>query len=134
MKKVSSNITFEKIISLNSKFVKSAELRLVFLYSFFSLPIIFQIFSISYEIIAFFLYLKNKPINFDPKVAPNSQNLPEIIKLNFAINLITKKLMSKKKSVIGDNPLFHKLDEIEGVDIDTQLDFEFAEYLHKKYF
>ena len=81
-----------------------------------------------------FLYLKNKPINFDPKVAPNSQNLPEIIKLNFAINLITKKLMSKKKSVIGDNPLFHKLDEIEGVDIDTQLDFEFAEYLHKKYF
>tara|TARA_Y100000992_G_C21166497_1_gene443773 strand:+ start:117 stop:467 length:351 start_codon:yes stop_codon:yes gene_type:complete len=30
------------------------------LYSFFSLPIIFQIFSISYEIIAFFLYLKNK--------------------------------------------------------------------------
>jgi len=31
-----------------------------FLYSIFSLPIIFQIFSISYEIIAFFLYLKNK--------------------------------------------------------------------------
>ena len=30
------------------------------LYSLFSLPIIFQIFSISYEIIAFFLYLKNK--------------------------------------------------------------------------
>ena len=31
-----------------------------FLYKFFKLPIIFQIFSISYEIIAFFLYLKNK--------------------------------------------------------------------------
>ena len=31
-----------------------------FLYSIFSLPIIFQIFSIGYEIIAFFLYLKNK--------------------------------------------------------------------------
>ena len=30
------------------------------MYSIFSLPIIFQIFSISYEIIAFFLYLKNK--------------------------------------------------------------------------
>ena len=30
------------------------------LYSIFSLPIIFQIFSISYEVIAFFLYLKNK--------------------------------------------------------------------------
>ena len=31
-----------------------------FLYQFFKLPIIFQIFSISYEIIAYFLYLKNK--------------------------------------------------------------------------
>ena len=31
-----------------------------FLYSIFRLPVIFQIFSLSYEVIAFFLYLKNK--------------------------------------------------------------------------
>ena len=31
-----------------------------FLYIFFRLPVIFQIFLIGYEIIAFFLYLKNK--------------------------------------------------------------------------
>ena len=31
-----------------------------FLYSFFKLPIIFTIFKYGYEIIAFFLYLKNK--------------------------------------------------------------------------
>ena len=31
-----------------------------FLYSFFRLPVIFQIFSAGYEVIAFFLYLKNK--------------------------------------------------------------------------
>ena len=31
-----------------------------FLYSFFKLPIIFNLFSFFYEIIAFFLYLKNK--------------------------------------------------------------------------
>ena len=30
------------------------------MYSIFSLPIIFQIFSVGYEIIAFFLYLKNR--------------------------------------------------------------------------
>ena len=30
-----------------------------FLYNFFKLPIIFTIFSFSYEIIAFFLYIKN---------------------------------------------------------------------------
>ena len=31
-----------------------------FLYTFFKLPIIFTLFSLSYEIVAFFLYLKNK--------------------------------------------------------------------------
>ena len=31
-----------------------------FLYSFFKLPVIFTIFKYGYEIIAFFLYLKNK--------------------------------------------------------------------------
>ena len=31
-----------------------------FLYYFFKIPIIFQLFSIGYEIIAYFLYLKNK--------------------------------------------------------------------------
>ena len=31
-----------------------------FLYNFFKLPIIFNLFSLFYEIVAFFLYLKNK--------------------------------------------------------------------------
>ena len=31
-----------------------------FLYNFFKLPIIFNLFSLFYEVIAFFLYLKNK--------------------------------------------------------------------------
>ena len=31
-----------------------------FLYNFFRLPIIFSIFSVVYEIVAFFLYLKNR--------------------------------------------------------------------------
>ena len=81
-----------------------------------------------------FLYLNNKALNFNPKKAPNSQNLPNIVKLNFAINIIPKKTMMKKKSVIGNKPKFFKLDEIEGFDIDTELDFEFAEFLHRKLF
>jgi len=31
-----------------------------FLYNFFKLPIIFNLFSMGYEVVAFFLYLKNK--------------------------------------------------------------------------
>ncbi len=81
-----------------------------------------------------FLYLNNKALNFNPNKAPNSQDLPNVIKLNFAINLIVRKRMLKKKSLIGNKPKFFKLDEIEGLDIDTQHDFEFAEHLHKKLF
>ena len=42
--------------------------------------------------------------------------------------------MQKKKSIIGDKPILYKLDEIEGFDIDTLYDFEYAEYLHKRLF
>ena len=53
----------------NDRIIEGAEAFLVlwkkipkykFLYKFFKLPIIFNLFSIVYEIMAFFLYLKNK--------------------------------------------------------------------------
>ena len=53
----------------NEKVIEGAEAFLAlwkkmpkykFLYNFFKLPIIFSIFSFVYEIVAFFLYLKNK--------------------------------------------------------------------------
>ena len=53
----------------NGKIIEGAEAFLYvwkkipkykFLYKFFKLPIIFQIFNFTYEIIAYFLYLKNK--------------------------------------------------------------------------
>ena len=53
----------------NEKVIEGAEAFLMlwkrmpkykFLYNFFKLPIIFSLFSIVYEIVAFFLYLKNK--------------------------------------------------------------------------
>ena len=74
-----------------------------------------------------------KIINFEPTKSPNSQNLPDVVKLNFAVNILSTELMFKKKSLIGDNPFFFKLDQIEGFDINTNYDFEFAEFLFKKY-
>ena len=53
----------------NGKIIQGAEAFLYvwkkipkykFLYTFFKLPIVFTIFKIGYEIIAYFLYLKNK--------------------------------------------------------------------------
>ena len=80
-----------------------------------------------------FLFLKNTPINFRLDKAPNSQNLPDIVKLNFAISILKTKFMSRKKTLIGNKPYFYKLDQIEGHDINTPYEFEFAKYLFKKY-
>ena len=56
-------------VKQDEKIIQGAEAFLIlwkkipkykFLYNFFKLPIIYNIFSIGYEIVAYFLYLKNK--------------------------------------------------------------------------
>tara|TARA_Y100000389_G_scaffold197281_1_gene231568 strand:+ start:11762 stop:12424 length:663 start_codon:yes stop_codon:yes gene_type:complete len=79
-----------------------------------------------------FLFLNKKSINFDSDKAPNSQNLPNIYRLNFSINILPRKTMIEKMSVVGKNPYFLPLDEIEGFDIDTNFQFDYANHLHKK--
>ena len=76
-----------------------------------------------------FLFKKKKPINFNPTKTPNSQNLPDIVKLNFAINILLTKQMHKTKTLIGKKPYFYKLNQVEGYDINTPLEFSFAEHL-----
>ena len=78
-----------------------------------------------------FLFLKNKPLNFNPNKSPNSQNLPNIVKLNFAINILSTNYMKKNKTIIGNKPFFYNLDQIEGHDVNTEYEFKFAEYLFK---
>ena len=78
-----------------------------------------------------FLFVKDKPINFDLTKAPNSQDLPNTFKLNFAINILLTEQMFKTKTLVGKKPYFYKLDEVEGYDINTPLEFQFAEHLFK---
>ena len=77
------------------------------------------------------MWLDNKPLNYDPTNAPNTQDLPDILKLTYGINIISRENMIKFRNVIGNKPAFYVL-EGEIVDIDTPLDFEFAAHLYKK--
>jgi len=79
-----------------------------------------------------FLYLDGKALNYDPADQPRSQDLPNIVALNFAISILSKESMIKNKNIIGKKPVFYKLNEVESVDIDTPLDFFIAENLYKK--
>ncbi len=78
-----------------------------------------------------FLWENNKPLNYDPKNQPRSQDLPDIVALNFAISIIPRELMIERRNIIGNNPYFYKLDDIRSLDIDTRLDFYLAEKLRE---
>lgn len=78
------------------------------------------------------LWLNGKPLNYSIDESPNSQDLPDIYSINYGISIISKLDMSKYKNVVTETPKFVVLDEIEGVDIDTELDFQVAEILYKK--
>ena len=79
-----------------------------------------------------FLWLDGEPINYDINKTPKSQDLPNIVSLNFAITLIKRDVMIDRGNVIGYNPHFLTLEREESLDVDEQIDFDFAEFLYIK--
>lgn len=79
-----------------------------------------------------FMFLDNKPVNYDLKNQPRSQDLPDYYALNFAINIISREKMIECKNVVGEKPWIYGIDEIEATDIDNPIDFDFSEFVFSK--
>ncbi len=79
-----------------------------------------------------FMWLEGRPLNYEMGMAPNSQNLPDVLSITFGASIISRSQMIETSNVVGSKPYFHRLDEVEAVDIDTPLEFEFAEFLFEK--
>lgn len=79
-----------------------------------------------------FMFLDNKPLNYDISNQPRSQDLPNIYALNFAFSILKKNDMIKYKNVVGLRPYMFELSEVESVDIDTEFDFEIAEFFYNR--
>lgn len=75
---------------------------------------------------------KKETLNYDLYKMPRSQDLPDIVALNFAINIVPTHQMIEQKSIVGKNPILFLLDEVQSLDIDNEIDFEFAEFLYHK--
>ena len=72
------------------------------------------------------------PINYDINVTPKSQDLPDIVSLNFAISIIQKQSMIERKNLVGYKPYFIELDKVESIDIDEINDFKIAEVMYRE--
>lgn len=79
-----------------------------------------------------FLWNEHGPINYNVAVTPKSQDLPDIVSLNFAITIISKHVMLERKNVVGHAPKFFYLDKVEALDIDDLIDFKVAELMYQE--
>tara|TARA_X000000950_G_scaffold28172_1_gene30360 strand:+ start:3367 stop:4047 length:681 start_codon:yes stop_codon:yes gene_type:complete len=84
----------------------------------------------SCELVKGHLWLDGEPINYSLENVPNSQDLPDIKKLNYGISIINRQVMIDRKGLVGFNPDFIILNEIESFDIDEMETFNTAEVLY----
>lgn len=79
-----------------------------------------------------FLWRGDGPLNFSLDRHPKSQELTDIQAINFGLCLIPRKTLVKYRTIIGPNPKIYTVSHIEGLDIDTPLDFFLAEQVYNK--
>lgn len=79
-----------------------------------------------------FMWLCGKPVNYDPLNAPNSQDLPDVVALNFGATVTSREDLVRNRNIIGKHPRFVLTSDIEAIDIDTPLDFYIAEQIYHR--
>ena len=76
-------------------------------------------------------WFNNKPVNYKPKILPRSQDAKPIIKETTGLYGIKKKSLKKFRCRIGKKPFLYEISEQESIDLDTNEDFKFLNYLLK---
>lgn len=78
-----------------------------------------------------YMWMNGKPLNYDMKNIPRSQDLAPIYMETGAFFIFRKEVFTKLGQRIGNKPYIHVVDQFEAVDIDTAEDFAFAEAVAK---
>ena len=74
-----------------------------------------------------------RPINHNPAILLQTQDLPPIFEENSCLYIFTKKILLEKHNRIGERPIMFKIDAAEAWDIDNELDFAITDFLMGKY-
>ena len=75
-----------------------------------------------------FFWMKNKPINYKPKILPRSQDLTPITVETTGLYGIKRGALLKYKCRIGIKPIFFEVSDEESLDIDNSKDLKFLRY------
>jgi len=77
---------------------------------------------------------QTRAINHDPSILLRTQDLPPVYEENSCLYIFTRSTLETRQNRIGERPLMFEIDRVEAWDIDMELDFTIAEFLHSKYF
>lgn len=72
-----------------------------------------------------------RPVNHNPAILLQTQDLPLLYEENSCIYIFTRKLLEEKRNRIGDRPYLFPIESLEAADIDEEWDFQIAEVLMK---
>ena len=79
------------------------------------------------EIFSWF-WFKNKPINYNPKILPRSQDAKPITQETTGLYGIKKNALKKYQCRIGKKPYFYLISQKEALDIDTPEDLKLSNF------
>ena len=68
-------------------------------------------------------------INHNPRELIQTQDLPPMYEENSCIYIFTRENLIGRRHRISDHPLMYEISRLEAVDIDTELDFQIANFL-----
>lgn len=77
-------------------------------------------------------WFNNKPVNYNPRVLPRSQDAVPVINETTGLYGIKKDSLKKHKCRIGVKPYFFEVSDEESIDLDNQKDFKYLKFLLKK--
>ena len=69
----------------------------------------------------------DKPLNFDSKNLPRSQDIEPIYRETSGVYVFTKEVFNKLNQRIGEHPFIKEVGYKEAIDINEEADFKLAE-------
>lgn len=73
-----------------------------------------------------------RPLNHDPEVLLQTQDLPPIFDENSCLYMFTGENLQRRRNRLGEHPLMFEVGADEAWDIDEELDFEIVDFLMRR--
>lgn len=76
-----------------------------------------------------FCWMNRRPLNYHPNQIPKTQDIEPVLVETGGLYIFSKKIFAEHSRRIGTLPYLKRVDQVEGLDIDTEENFQLAEII-----